>query len=229
MTAFQDLRGLRFERLTVTAFSHFNKSGNAYWSCVCNCKTTKTIVGTSLTKKKGATRSCGCLQRELTSQREHKTLIIHGHTVGHKFSPTYTSWANMMKRCYDPNCPQYKDYGGRWITVCERWHDFINFLADMGTRPAGLVIDRINNDGNYEPGNCRWTTYKVSANNRRERRQDLTGRQFGQWSVIALSGIRSGGAYWLCRCSCGIERAVRGHTLSSGESRRCGRWCRSSP
>ena len=82
-------------------------------------------------------------------------------------TPTYHSWEAMIQRCENPNNSRYKDWGGRGIKVCERWHDFRNFFADMGVRSFGLMLDRINNDGNYEPGNCRWATQKEQNNNKR--------------------------------------------------------------
>ena len=94
----------------------------------------------------------------------------HGHCpVGYK-SPEYLTWDGMLQRCTNPNAKAYKNYGGRGITVCSGWLKFENFLADMGRRPDGLTLDRIENEGNYEPGNCRWATrIEQSANSRKLR------------------------------------------------------------
>ena len=82
-------------------------------------------------------------------------------------TPTYHSWCGMIQRCENPNNSRYKDWGGRGIKICERWHDFRNFFVDMGVKSSGLTLDRINNDGNYEPDNCKWATRKKQNNNKR--------------------------------------------------------------
>jgi len=95
----------------------------------------------------------------------------HGHkSKNGRASPTYNSWRMMKTRCQNSNFPYYKDYGGRGIKVCERWMNFENFLTDMGERPENTTLDRINNDGNYEPGNCRWATRKEQRRNQRDRK-----------------------------------------------------------
>ena|SRR5208283_5104446 len=131
--------------------------------CRCECGTVREFRRINVLN--GNSKSCGCL-RPIHRMR-------HGHAKKGKNSPTFKTWANMIQRCKNRQLPTWKRYGGRGITVCERWKTFANFLTDMGERPQGMKgmrakfsIDRINNDGNYEPGNCRWATMKQQGENR---------------------------------------------------------------
>lgn len=160
------LEGRRFGRLLVVsrAANPRNKR-KSHWLCRCECGTEKIVLGGSLTQ--GRSRSCGCLNREIV--REMST--THGAALAGRQSRTYRIWCAMKTRCYNPSVANWPLYGGRGIAVCERWRtSFPMFLRDMGEAPPGRSIDRKDNDGNYEPGNCRWATrLEQNRNTRRTR------------------------------------------------------------
>lgn len=154
--------GDRFGRLVVLSRAHKNSPGT-YWLCRCDCGTERIIMGSAL--KRGRTKSCGCLQRETV----RAMLLTHGDSCRGRWAPEYTAWIDMRKRCNDPHHKWYPSYGGRDIAVCPQWVcSYETFLADMGRRPsAGHSLDRINNNGDYTPQNCRWATRSQQQRNKR--------------------------------------------------------------
>jgi hypothetical protein len=158
-----DFTNVRFGRLLAKRIdqSKEGKKGAPFWFCVCDCGSIRSVNYSNLAS--GMTKSCGCLAKEMTSERS----TIHGmYGTG-----TYNSWWAMTQRCNYKKHIEYQRYGARGIRVCEGWREFASFLEDMGERPEGTSIDRIDPDGDYCPENCRWADKKTQSYNRRTTRK----------------------------------------------------------
>jgi hypothetical protein len=158
-----DVSGQRFGRLVAISECKERLRGHIVWRCKCDCGVEVAIQATLLVS--GHTKSCGCLSRDAACER----MTVHGDFAACSDRHNERNiWVGMLGRCLDKNNYAYSNYGSRGITVCESWLNFDNFYRDMGPRPSlKHSIDRINNDGNYEPSNCRWATQKQQANNTR--------------------------------------------------------------
>jgi len=152
------LTGQRFGRLVVLR-EDGSQNNHSMWQCVCDCGSVKRIAGIHL--RSGRIKACGCLQKERAS--------IANTTHGYSKTACYDVWQGMISRCYDTSKSNFKDYGGRGISVCSEWRvSFEQFWSDMGpSYQKGLMLDRRDNNGNYCPDNCRWATRKVQNRNRR--------------------------------------------------------------
>lgn len=174
MSARNDLTSRIFGRLTVASFSSTTWDWKSKWECHCSCGNVVIVLSSDLLR--GRTKSCGCLRKEtLAIARSKKTPqsgVVHGHARNGDKTPTYNSWVAMWSRCTNPNTTDWKYWGGRGITVCNQWKVFDNFLLDMGLKPKGkrISLDRFpDQNGNYQPGNCRWATPREQSANRRPR------------------------------------------------------------
>jgi len=192
------LAGQRFGRLVVLYDTGERKNRHVFWHCRCDCGN-EVVVRTDCLIS-GNTTSCGCYRKGCVAERN----TTHG--MAGKEHPVYNTWASMLQRCENPNDPGYKRYGGRGITVCDEWHDpvvFINWALANGWR-KGLTLDRIDNDGNYEPDNCRWATRKEQARNKRNNR------------LITFNGKTQSLAAWAEELS--VNYSTLGNRLNAGWS-----------
>jgi hypothetical protein len=185
---FKNEIGKRFGRLIVVSLSD-NKGTSSVWNCLCDCGNEVIVLGAKL--RNGHTQSCGCFRVEIATF----TMTAHGDTCGHVQSPEYKTWTGMKRRCLRAKAAFYLDYGGRGISVCDRWlKSFENFLKDMGRKPSDShSIDRIDVNGNYEPSNCRWATVEEQAVNRRNNKFiEHLGRRltYSQWERVL--GLKPG-------------------------------------
>lgn len=158
----------KFWRLEILGFEREN--GLLFANCVCDCGR-KTRARFSAVKR-GDIKSCGCLKRERAKSLGQRNRQ-HGQTSNGRRGRTYRSWESMKSRCLNRNDPEFYNYGGRGIAVCETWGSFVNFLNDMGERPIGTTIDRIDNNAGYTPKNCRWAVVKIQQRNKRTNRKIL--------------------------------------------------------
>jgi hypothetical protein len=196
MGAAIDLTGMRFTRLVAVERSGRTSSSGTVWRCNCDCgRQTMVPIGAL---RKGNTKSCGCLVTEWSRSLNKK----HGlsNTV------EYRLWVGMITRCTNPKRNKYQDYGGRGIVVCDRWRSsFEDFFSDMGHRPSPRhSIERINNDGNYEPTNCKWATKREQLRNTRRNR------------ILALNGESHPLVVWTERL--GVDKNTISRRIASGWS-----------
>jgi hypothetical protein len=179
-----DLTGKRFGKWLVQYRSPQNLHGKPAWVCVCDCGGKGVVSGSVL--RMGESTSCGCYQKSLAAKNLGEAASKHrAHNT-----PEYFRWLNMKARCNNPNNPAYANYGGRGISVCARWDkSFDAFMSDVGERPTPEhSLDRIDNDGNYEPNNVRWATSQEQANNRRNNMKvEFNGetKTIAEWARVA--------------------------------------------
>ena len=179
----KDLAGMKFGRLSVIRYVPSTDTRHNYFLCSCECGKEKVCRADHL--ESGRSRSCGCLKSEKAAEAGRgfgERVKKHGHKSDFVTTPTYCTWQSMKARCFDKNHKYFKNYGARGITVCETWMEFPAFLSDMGERPSGKTLERLDNNGNYEPGNCTWATPKQQSRNKRTNRMI---EAFGKSTTIA--------------------------------------------
>jgi hypothetical protein len=163
-----DLMGRRFGRLVALYDTQKRQCSHVVWCCECDCAQITYVTANHLLS--GATQSCGCLLSDTLEVRN----LVHGCSTHSHRTGAYKSWLNAKTHCYNNNREDFHNYGGRGIIMCQDWiYSFAAFLSDMGERPEGMTLDRIDVQGNYEPGNCRWATMVTQNNNKRSNKPNL--------------------------------------------------------
>lgn len=185
---FIDITGNVYGRLEVVNLAGKNDKGEMLWLCQCSCGNSHKVKGSNL--RNGSTKSCGCLSDEI---RKKGFNFKHGM----KRTRSYTTWESMKSRCLNPNDKFWKDYGGRGITVCDKWMSFEGFYEDMGDKPEGMTIDRIDNNKGYSKENCQWATMKHQNRNKRDTLYLTCGgvtKCLAEWAED--TGIKYHTLYW---------------------------------
>jgi hypothetical protein len=192
MARFIDLIGKRFGRWTVLGRANHNDAHNKpLWLCRCECDEVRLVTGGNL--RWGTSQSCGCLK----SERSRANHFKHGHCDRRhgKVTRIYQCWQNMKQRCNNPNVPNFKDYGGRGISYCEQWEPFLPFYADtlgsVGDVPEGKSLDRVNNDGNYQPDNWQWATRAEQNRNKRSGKRKRRRAKLADIQTFAAAMVRT--------------------------------------
>lgn len=198
MAKIKDISGQRFGRLRAIDIDHIVPRLGAMWRCHCDCGAQVFVLSGNLAS--GNSRSCGCLKLDVHTK--------HGRSN----SRLYHVWEGMIQRCTNPHFSQFADYGGRGITVCERWRDFAAFLADMGEPEAKLSIERRDNDAGYSPDNCYWATRAQQRANQRVRKDatyiDVEGKRVRLSDMARERGIRHNTLHARIKRGWSIERAL---------------------
>lgn len=198
--------GSRYSRLTVIAdpkLIPYNNQRESFVLCRCDCGVTRLFRVATL--RSGLAKSCGCLKNDVTAQRSY----VHGFAR----TPIYHTWQAIMNRCYNQREARYKDYGGRGIRVCSQWFDPVRFIQDMSPKPPGASIDRIDNNGDYSPTNCRWATPVQQARNRRSNWILTVNGKTGCVAELASHfGVTAPAAYYRLRQGVPPEKAFKATT-----------------
>lgn len=199
----KDIIGLKFGRLTVISYSHTNSDNKACYNCVCDCGNEKIASGKSM--RFGKTMSCGCLKNELDRTRNLK----HGYCVGKK-TPEYYIWRSIIERCENKNNKSYKFYGAKGITICDEWRrNFSTFINDMGPKPNGFSIERLDCKSGYSKENCIWADKYQQANNRSSNRLftfDGKTQTIAQWAKQL--NLKSGTIYMRLYRNWDVKKAL---------------------